>query len=172
MYDVATSILEVCGGPRFDGYWLGGERPLIVLPASVHNDGVIGLLAVAVGNHPQRISQTVQRYRDDPATILLVAAVDRDPVGVVGYVVDDDNVVVLHIATKAVSRRTGVGRRMLSAVREATPRHLPIVAETDVGALDFYRANGFIAESLGVTHPGGERFIVRSAATDPATPRI
>jgi GNAT superfamily N-acetyltransferase len=172
MHDVATSILNACGGPMFDGFRRSSERPLHVVPASVDDDGVSEQLALAVGNDLHRIDEIVQRYRQDPATILLLALADRDPVGVVGYTVDDANVILLHIATKEDARRTGVGRQLLTAVREATPRHLPLVAETDVDGLGFYLANDFIAESIGEKYPGVERFYVRTAPNDEPTQEI
>ena len=135
-----------------------------VMRASVDDAGVPELLALAVGDDGQRIDAAIERYRLDPAPTLLLACADRDPVGVVGFTVNDTNIVLLHIATRLDARRTGVGRRLLAAVRENTPVELPLVAETDAGALGFYLANDFIAESLGEKYPGVERFLVTANA--------
>jgi hypothetical protein len=55
-------------------------------------------------------------------------------------------------------RRTGVGRRLLAAVRQATPAALPLIAETDTHSVGFYTATGFAVVSLREKYPGVERF--------------
>lgn len=99
-------------------------------------------------------------------TLTRRALTKNQPVGVIGYQLGEDCVRILHIATTPDARHTGVGRHMLTAVRDSTPHHLPLVAETDHDALAFYLANGFTAESLGEKYPGVERFYVRSVVKD------
>jgi len=140
----------------------GGARSVHVAPADVDGEGVRELLAEAVGGDSYRVDATVEQYRRDPTLVLLRAVIANELVGVVGYGVRDADVVVLHIATGKAHRRSGVGRRMLDAVREANPRHFRIIAETDSDAVDFYVANGFVAESLGEKYPGVQRFHVQT----------
>jgi ribosomal protein S18 acetylase RimI-like enzyme len=139
--------------------------PVRVSPADVDDEGMPELLAAAVGGGWDRADRIVEQYRRDPELILLRASIGTALVGVVGYTVKGTDVVVLHIATSEDSRRSGVGRQMLQAVREATSNHFRLVAETDSDAVGFYIANGFLAESLGEKYPGVERFHVRTFAS-------
>ncbi|MHC9295109.1 GNAT family N-acetyltransferase [Mycobacterium sp. LTG2003] len=86
----------------------------------------------------------------------------NSPVDVVGYTVKLTDVVIPHIATNEISRRCGVGRQMLQAVREATPRHCHLIAETGSDAVGFYIANGFVADALGEKYADAERFFVHT----------
>ena len=115
---------------------------------------------MAVGGGQDRTDRIVEQYRPDPRLVLLCASIGDDLVGVVGYKVQTTEVVILHIATSEDSRRTGIGRCMLRAVREAIPSRARLVAETDSEAVGFYIADGFVAESLGQQYPGVERFHV------------
>lgn len=145
-------------------------RPFDVSRASVNDEGVLDLLGMAVGGDRDRVDRVVEQYRQDPRLVLLRASIGGDLVGVVGYTVQSAEVVVLHIATRENSRRSGVGSRMLRAVREFTPSHVRLVAETDSDAVGFYIANGFVAESLGEKYPGVERFHVHTLTDVGAQP--
>jgi GNAT superfamily N-acetyltransferase len=129
-----------------------------------HDAAVTELLGLAVGVGRHRLQHVVQQYRDDPAAIILAAVTDSEVVGVAGYVVTDTAITLRHIATAPNVRRSGIGRRLLAAIRQAAPSRLPIEAETDVDAVGFYTANGFTATSLGEKYPGVERFRVRLSA--------
>jgi GNAT superfamily N-acetyltransferase len=122
---------------------------------------IIVLLASAVGDRGKRLDAAAHRYRHDPAAALLVAVLDEQIVGVVGYAVGGSEVTVLHIATAESVRRQGIGTRLLAAVDEATRHRLPLVAETDEMSIAFYEALGFTVESLGHKYPGVERYEVR-----------
>lgn len=136
-------------------------RGVIVREASVDETGVVDVLALAVGDDPQKIRTVVQLYRDDPAVTLLIATDRGLPVGAVGYIVGESAITVLHIATTHSARRTGLGRRLLDEVRHAVAVDLPLVAETDTDGVGFYTALGFIVTSLGEKYPGAQRFHVR-----------
>jgi GNAT superfamily N-acetyltransferase len=75
---------------------------------------------------------------------------------------------ILHVAVAETSRRRGVGRRMIEALR-GTPGVRELVAETDGDAVDFYRRCGFTVTSLGDKYPGRERFrcVLRMRASRP-----
>ena len=141
----------------------GGEAitSSVVRAASVDEVGVVDILAVAVGDDPQQVREAARRYRDDPAVTLLVAMVNGIPVGAAGYTVGESEITLLHIATTHPVRRTGVGRRLLAAVRQAAPATLPLIAETDTDSVGFYTATGFTVISLGEKYPGVERFRAR-----------
>lgn len=162
------SILNACGGTRFEGYLRGGPQAVRVVTASVDDDAEVikPLLAAAIGGDQHRVDQVTAHYgHDDPSSVLLRAEIAGETVGVVGYTVRDADVVILHIATRSDLRRFGIGRRMLDAVRVAEPGHRRVSAETDSDAVGFYLANGFSAESLGEKYPGVERFHVHTRNT-------
>jgi ribosomal protein S18 acetylase RimI-like enzyme len=131
-----------------------------VASASVDEPGIAELLAFAVGDGDERLSQAVQRYRDEPTTTLLVATIGQHPVAVLGYTVTDFQATVLHVATAPRLRGAGIGTSLLKALRRMVSADLTIVAETDAEAVDFYRSNGFEIASLGEKYPGVKRFHV------------
>jgi ribosomal protein S18 acetylase RimI-like enzyme len=141
----------------------GGEpmRSIEVGVASVDEVGVVDLLALAVGGNPSQLRETVQRYRDDPAITLLAARDNDVHLGIAGYTVGYKEITLLHIATAQAARQSGVGRRLLGAVRRASPTTLPLIAETDTDTVGFYTATGFTVISLGEKYPGVERFRAR-----------
>ncbi len=137
--------------------------PTVQVRTGTVDDGVeiIDLLASAVGDRGKRLDAAAHRYRHDRAAALLVAVLDEQIVGVVGYAIGDSEATVLHIAAAESVRRQGIGTRLLAAVDEATGHRLPLVAETDEMSIAFYKALGFTVESLGHKYPGVERFEVR-----------
>lgn len=139
--------------------------PTVQVRTGAVDDGaeIIDLLASAVGDRGKRLDAAVHRYRHNRAAALLVAVLDEQLVGVVGYAVGGSEVTVLHIATAESVRRQGIGTRLLAAVDETTGHRLPLVAETDEMSIAFYDALGFVVESLGHKYPGVERFEVRRA---------
>jgi ribosomal protein S18 acetylase RimI-like enzyme len=122
---------------------------------------VVELLARAVGGHGRRLDSAVHRYRHDATVRLLLAVLDDHIVGLVGFTVGDSETTVLHIATAESQQRRGIGTKLVAAVSESTDHRLPLVAETDQAAVDFYRTLGFDTESLGERYPDVERFTVR-----------
>jgi putative hydrolase of the HAD superfamily len=157
----ASAMSATAAGPAPEG----AIPPVQVSPADVDDEDVLELLAVAIGGGGDRADRIVEQYRRDPALVLLRASIGGALVGVVGYTVEDPDVVVLHIATREDSSRSGIGRQMLQAVGDAIPKHFRLVAETDSDAVGFYIANGFLAESLGEKYPGVERFHVHTLAS-------
>jgi ribosomal protein S18 acetylase RimI-like enzyme len=131
-----------------------------IVAADVADGDVAELLFAAVGGDRSRLAAVVWRYRDDPAAVLIAAAVDDRLTGVAGYEVHPDRIVLLHIAVRELFRRRGIGARLLAEVGARGPDQC-VVAETDREALGFYLAVGFTAVSLGEKYPGVERFEVR-----------
>jgi ribosomal protein S18 acetylase RimI-like enzyme len=122
---------------------------------------IVELLASAVGGRGRRLDETVHRYRHDPAVRTLVAVIDTQIAGFVGFVVGDAEVTLLHIAIAESLRRRGIGAQLLVAVQGSVDHRLPLTAETDRASIGFYQALGFTVESLGQKYPGVERFTVR-----------
>lgn len=134
---------------------------VIVRAADIDELGVVDVLALAIGDDPQKIRTTVNYYRDDPAVMLLVATDRGEPVAAVGYTVEEAAITLLHIATIQSARRTGLGRRLLTEVRRAATAGLPLIAETDADGMGFYAATGFTITALGEKYPGVQRFRAR-----------
>lgn len=126
---------------------------------TVDDAGITDLLSSAVGPNVDRLEEVLRSYREDPTITLLIATVDHEPAGMVGYRTTDTEVILLHLATAPDRRRTGVGSRLVNALCAERP-HLPIVAETDTDGVNFYAANNFTVTPLGETYPGRERFRV------------
>ncbi|WP_111510550.1 GNAT family N-acetyltransferase [Mycobacterium kyogaense] len=159
-----VSVVDVCGGPLFDGYLRGDLHAVQVMTASVDDAEVPALLAAATGGG-DRLDHVAGLYRRDPRYALLRAEMAGETVGLLGYTLRGSDVVILHIATRAEYRRSGIGRRMLDALRATHPDHQRLCAETDSEAVGFYLANGFAVESLGEKYPGVERFHVHTLNT-------
>jgi ribosomal protein S18 acetylase RimI-like enzyme len=132
---------------------------------------MLELLAAAIGDTGHRLDEAARRYRHDATTRFLVAVIDNQTVGLVGFVVGDSEVTLLHIATAESVRRRGIGRRLVDAVHESVDHRLRVVAETDHAAIAFYQALGFTVESLGEKYPGVERFTVRRSNSGPTQRR-
>jgi ribosomal protein S18 acetylase RimI-like enzyme len=96
---------------------------------------------------------STQRGRD-----LFIASIDGEAVGVIGITsADAECGVITHIAVDSTWQGRGIGRSLI----EWTASYLGlrmVEAETDREAVGFYRACGFVIESLGKKYPGVERF--------------
>ncbi|MEV0299448.1 GNAT family N-acetyltransferase [Nocardia sp. NPDC050710] len=138
--------------------------------ASAEDIEVAELLFAAIGGDRHRLAVAAQRYRDSKAANLIAATIDDELVGVAGYEVHRNHIVLLHIAAAVSRRRCGIGRQLLSEIR-SRHRDLAIIAETDTAAVGFYLATGFTVSSLGEKYSGVERFQVLlnpATARDPA----
>ena len=66
--------------------------------------------------------------------------------GICGFTVHEDYVEILHIAVAEQSQQRGIGRAMVTALREL--HGLRLEAETDDDAVEFYRRCGFTTTSI------------------------
>lgn len=102
--------------------------------------------------------KTIARYRAHPAWKLYGAEVDEKLVGAIGIEQTAPNEAeVRNIAVLAEFRHRGVGTALVRTAWGNLGLHL-LCAETDHGAVNFYRQLGFAIESLGEKYPGVERF--------------
>ncbi|UOB08403.1 GNAT family N-acetyltransferase [Streptomyces sp. HP-A2021] len=120
-------------------------------------EDVRGLLALAVGPGPGRLSRAVEDYRTDPAVRLLGFLGDDRALAVLGLCMEEKRATIVHIAVDPSWQGKGLGRELLKAVAE-TFDILRMTARTDAGAVGFYRRCGFSVCSLGEVYPGVERF--------------
>lgn len=127
--------------------------------AEVDTEPVRDLLDLAIGpGRHDRLLTEVNYYLTGPATV--VGAYDGDVlIGVLGFLIGEEQIVLRHIATQPSSRRRHIGKSMIEWLALQHPDR-SIVAETDADSVGFYRRLDFSVTSLGEKYPGVERFAV------------
>ena len=123
----------------------------------------VALLARASG---QGSDEAALRAAYGDGRVRLLGWVERGAVvALVGYEPAEtrEAVTIRAVATNPCCERSGLGRRLLSAVQDET-RARRLVAETDDDAVGFYAACGFSVTPLGEKYPGVRRYrVVREA---------
>jgi ribosomal protein S18 acetylase RimI-like enzyme len=106
-----------------------------------------------------KVDQAIALYDTHPRARLFGIEMNDELIGIVGVIgVGEEDLEIRHIAVLETFRGQGVGSEMISAVQSRfSPESL--TAETDRGAVGFYRRLGFRVESLGEKYPGVERFL-------------
>jgi len=74
--------------------------------------------------------------------------------GTCGVEVHSDCIVIRNIAVDPNARKRGIGKAMIAAVQQKFKT--TVKAETDDGAVEFYRKCGFETEGFMKTYPSGE----------------
>jgi ribosomal protein S18 acetylase RimI-like enzyme len=106
-----------------------------------------------------KADQAVARYRSDPDWRLFGAEANSELIAIVGWSEGaDQEIEIHHIAVLAEFRKRSVGSELIRRVWEQFSPAV-LMAETDRGAVGFYRSLGFRVESLGEKYPGVERFL-------------
>jgi ribosomal protein S18 acetylase RimI-like enzyme len=131
---------------------------LINVKSRVQESQIQDLLSYSVFPDPDRLEQTIAQYESDSNMWLFGYESEDVMVGIIGFRLSDNQEMTLtHLAVEPESRGVGFGRGMiLEIIEEMNPTR--IVAETDEEAVEFYRRNGFVINSLGEKYPGVERF--------------
>lgn len=132
---------------------------MLDLKPRLHERKVRDLLAFSVGfPTPARLDSVCRCYSSEPNRRFLGYETDGALVGCIGIeIVENGQAIVHHISVLPSARGLGVGRAMLDHIcAEFALQRLQ--AETDPGAVDFYRKCGFEVVSLGEKYPGVERF--------------
>lgn len=107
------------------------------------------LLTLAMWPDPARIRAALDRYASDPELQVWGWQVERRTVCAAGLRVKGQSAEILHIGTRANSRQKGHARNLLLAAAERLNLSR-LDAETDDGAVEFYRRAGFgIRETAG-----------------------
>lgn len=104
---------------------------------------LLDLLAEATGEHGEKLRQ-IARTRL-PALKSVTARFSGELVAFAAYSRSGDGVTIEYLAVDEKWRGIGVGRRLIHALADRHP-DMPVVAETDDDAVEFYRRLGFIAE--------------------------
>jgi ribosomal protein S18 acetylase RimI-like enzyme len=133
------------------------------------------LLAYSVGYPtPETIERRFLQYRDEPDRRLLAYEAEGRIVGSIGLVhTAPGEAAIRNIAVLPEWRGRGIGRQIVREVWARFALHR-LCAETDAGAVGFYRRCGFAITSIGEKWPGTERFdcvLAASRASAPGDPR-
>ncbi len=120
-----------------------------------------------------RLAQICARYQAESRWQMLGCRYGEEIVGCLGLALDEaGHATIRHIAVAPARRGHGIGTMMIRHARALFAlTHLS--AETDSEAVGFYRACGFVIQSLGEVYPGTERFLCTYTATEadaPSTP--
>ncbi len=112
---------------------------------------VAALLTPAMWPDPERIQAALARYADDPGRQVWIWTDGGTVLCAAGLRLHDQRAELLHIGTAPKARGQGAGRSLiLGLMNELQLRAL--TAETDDGAVGFYRRCGFavrVAASTG-----------------------
>ena len=113
------------------------------------NEDATALLALAMWPDPARIQAALGRYASDPELQVWGWQVEGQTVCAAGLRVAGQSAEILHIGTRADSRRKGHARNLLLAVAERLTLS-QLEAETDDDSVKFYRRAGFgVQETAG-----------------------
>ena len=92
---------------------------------------------------PKGVDEALRRYSGEQ----FYGWTENDqPLGVCGFRVLQDKVEICHISVTENARGKGVGSAMVTALQEKY--EMPIEAETDDDAVEFYRKRGFVATAF------------------------
>src|SRR4051812_39905408 len=119
----------------------------------IEDTTVIELIESATFPDPENLSAALNAYRNDPELELQGYYLEDQIIGLIGYRMMDNNILVLkHIAVLDEERLHGFGRGMILEVL-ALKEPQVIIAETDEFTVNFYRSIGFTVESMGEGYP-------------------
>jgi len=102
----------------------------------------------------ERAAKEAQAYRESDARQIYGWFEGREILGVCGFTLHGDKIVITSIAVAESHRKSGIGKAMIASVREKYA--LPIEAETDDDAVHFYQKCGF--ETTAFQKYGGRRW--------------
>lgn len=130
---------------------------LMDIKARIQEPEIQELLSYAVFPSPEKLARTVGDYTGNPSLELCGYVQEEELVGLIGFTVEQGELLIRHLAVKPECRGLGFGRGLiLEAIDRVRP--VRVIAETDEDAVDFYRWIGFEIEGLGEKYPGVERF--------------
>ena len=120
---------------------------------------VASILAESVGKPTEAaVEAFIQSCTSDILTTLWVAKCEGAPVGILRlHSSDRRRCIITHIAVHPEWKDRGIGRKLIEFIRDDL-KFSQVEAETDDGAVGFYRSCGFEIEPLGEKYPGVQRY--------------
>ena len=100
----------------------------------------------------EKIDQLLEEYSSNCDKNIFVCVFGHEIIGLIGF---DLSGTILHIGVDPKFRHHGIAK---SLITEISKQCSELRAETDHEGVGFYKACGFIIESLGELFPGTERF--------------
>ena len=128
-------------------------------PDESEAEDVASILAESVGKPTEAsVEALIQSCTSDSPTTLWVARCAGAPVGILRlYSSERMHSIITHIAVHPEWRERGIGRKLIEFICDELKSDR-IEAETDDGAVGFYRSCGFEIEPLGERYPGVQRY--------------
>ncbi|KOP67579.1 GNAT family acetyltransferase [Bacillus sp. FJAT-18019] len=116
------------------------------------------LLSYSVFPDPEAVDRAASFYQTGNGRLFGYEE-DGLLLGIIGFDVVRNELIIKHLAVLPENRGLGYGRGLiLELLLEVQPKPDAIIAETDEEAVDFYRSIGFEVYSMGEQYPGIERF--------------
>lgn len=123
----------------------------------LHEEPVTELLAYAIFPDPEQVEKTIGEYQREEKLELLGYEAEGELVGIVGFLMEGEELQLKHIVVAPDYRGFGYGRgQLLELMLLKQPKR--VICETEEESVNFFRAIGFEVRSLGEVHPGVERY--------------
>jgi ribosomal protein S18 acetylase RimI-like enzyme len=112
----------------------------------INHEEILKILADCVFDNSEKgLKKVCQDYQRHKTWQLFAWRENEQIQGVCGFEIHPDWLEILHIAVSEANRNQGIGGLMLNELKK---HNLPIEAETDDDAVNFYRKNGFTTTAL------------------------
>jgi len=117
--------------------------------------GLPKIIALSMGNPTGDIIQKILNTYNTATHHLIGAFVEHNLIGMIGITIQDEKIIINHLAILDEYRTNGFGKRLICYIVDNFPPHR-ITAETDQEAVGFYRALGFGCTAFD--GPYGQRY--------------
>lgn len=118
----------------------------------------INLLSLCVFNPTaEKMNNVIHEYKISDKKQLYIKEINNQIVGILGITLDNETVIINHIAVAENYRNHGLGRIIINFL-QSNNKAKNIIAETDNSAVRFYEKCGFIIENLGEKYKGTIRY--------------
>lgn len=95
---------------------------------------------------PEKVKRVLQSYAESNQ-FLMGAFKAKSLIGIVGFEMQDQNLIIRHISVLEASRNQGIGKLLIfKLVEEHHPSKVSL--QTDGQAVEFYKKVGFICEKM------------------------
>ena len=122
---------------------------IIDVKEELSNSAVLDLLAPSVFNPtPERLLSRAEKYQADDKTSVYVYSENGEYKGIIIFKIKEQTAEIQDIAVKPEYRKNGIGRKLIDFVLNHFSVDY-ITAETDDGAVKFYKKCGFAVTPTG-----------------------
>lgn len=129
---------------------------LTITTVELGNVDLPKVIALCIGNPTnEKIQSSLNYYSSSPNHLIIGATYNRALIGLIGVSIENNIVIVNHLAILDEYRRYGIAKRLVHCVAKCFQMK-SIIAETDDEAIGFYRALNFHCDVF--TGPYGIRY--------------